>query len=56
MIPRGEVALIVANMALQKDIIGQDILSATIFMVIISAIFTPFLLKFGFSKLQKKSF
>ena len=56
MIPRGEVALIVANMALDKKLIPSDILSATILMVIISALITPILLKFGFVKLQKRSF
>ncbi|RLC51622.1 MAG: cation:proton antiporter [Candidatus Cloacimonadota bacterium] len=56
MIPRGEVALIVANMAMEKRIISADILSATILMVITSALVTPFLLKFGFTKLQGKTF
>ncbi len=56
MIPRGEVALIVANMALQKGLIPTDILSATIVMVIISALITPMLLKFGFTTLARKSF
>ncbi len=56
MVPRGEVALIVANMAAAKGMIGADVLSATIIMVIFSAVFTPFLLKFGFTGLGKKSF
>ncbi|MFC1888081.1 cation:proton antiporter [Candidatus Cloacimonadota bacterium] len=56
MIPRGEVALIVANMALEKNIISSEILSATIIMVIVSALFTPVLLKFGYAKLIRKSF
>ena len=56
MIPRGEVALIVANMALVKGVISTDILSATILLVIVSALITPLLLKFGFVKLQKSSF
>ena len=56
MIPRGEVALIIANMAMEKQIISADILSATILTVIISAFFTPLLLKFGFTKLQGKTF
>ena len=56
MIPRGEVALIVANMALAKGVISTDILSATILLVIVSALLTPLLLKFGFVKLQKSSF
>jgi Kef-type K+ transport system membrane component KefB len=56
MTPRGEVALIVANMALEKNLIGQDILSATIFMVIVTAFLSPILLKWGFKEknIQKK--
>jgi len=56
MIPRGEVALIVANMALEKNLISVDVLSATILMVVVSALITPFLLKLGFTKLKKESF
>ncbi|MBN2461210.1 MAG: cation:proton antiporter [Candidatus Cloacimonetes bacterium] len=56
MIPRGEVALIVANMALQKDMITHDIISATILMVICTAIVTPVLLKYGFTRVIRKSF
>lgn len=56
MIPRGEVALIIANMALAKGIISINIISATILLVIISAIGTPLLLKFGFTKLKRKTF
>lgn len=56
MIPRGEVALIVANMALVKGLISQEILSTTILLVIISALFTPILLKTGFTKFSKSSF
>ncbi len=56
MIPRGEVALIVANMALGRGLITTDILSATILLVIFSAIITPFLLKYGFITLTRKTF
>jgi len=56
MIPRGEVALIVANMALEKELITHDILSATILLVITSALITPILLKIGFTKFKKSSF
>jgi Kef-type K+ transport system membrane component KefB len=56
MIPRGEVALIVANMGLAKGLLPPDILSATILMVIVSALITPLLLKFGFTRLSSKSF
>ena len=56
MVPRGEVALIVANMAAAKGMVGSDVLSATILMVIFSAVITPLLLKFGFTGLERKSF
>jgi Kef-type K+ transport system membrane component KefB len=56
MIPRGEVALIVANMAQEKSLITADIHTATILMVIFSAILAPVLLKLGFTKLIRKSF
>jgi Kef-type K+ transport system membrane component KefB len=56
MIPRGEVALIVANMALDKNLISSDILSATILMVIFSALLTPILLKITFTKMGQSSF
>ena len=56
MIPRGEVALIIANMAIERGIISTDVLSATILMVIFSALITPLLLKFGFTKLKRVSF
>ncbi|HCX73183.1 MAG TPA: cation:proton antiporter, partial [Candidatus Cloacimonas sp.] len=56
MVPRGEVSLIVANMALQKGIISTNLLSATIMTVIISAIITPILLKYSFTKFRKESF
>ncbi|MDP8221275.1 MAG: cation:proton antiporter [Candidatus Stygibacter frigidus] len=55
MIPRGEVALIVANMAMKKHLISSDILSATIMMVIVTAILTPILLKHGFVRMQGKT-
>lgn len=56
MIPRGEVALIVSNMAVAKNLIHTDILSATILMVIVSAVLTPFLLKYVFTKFEQKAF
>lgn len=56
MVPRGEVSLIVANMALQKGIINTNLLSATIMTVIISAVITPILLKYSFTKFRKEAF
>jgi len=55
MVPRGEVALIIANMALEKKLISVSVVSATILMVIISATLTPIFLKYSF-KQKKKSF
>jgi hypothetical protein len=43
-------------MGLAKGLLPPDILSATILMVIVSALITPLLLKFGFTRLSSKSF
>lgn len=56
MMPRGEVALIIANMALQQGFIRRGDLSATILMVVISTLITPILLKTAFTRLRKKTF
>ncbi|PID27766.1 MAG: sodium:proton exchanger [Candidatus Cloacimonadota bacterium] len=56
MVPRGEVALIIANMAVAKGLLEHKILSATILTVIVSALFTPVMLKFSFAKLKRKTF
>jgi Kef-type K+ transport system membrane component KefB len=56
MVPRGEVALIIANMALERQLISTDIVSATVLMVIVSAMITPVLLKLMFKDEKKKTF
>ncbi len=56
MIPRGEVALIIANMAVERQLITNGELSSTIMLVIVSAFITPMLLKYSYSRLQRKSF
>ena len=48
MIPRAEVALIVANIGVNKGIIGYEILASTILLVIISTVVTPLLLKISY--------
>ncbi|BDU51240.1 cation:proton antiporter [Haliovirga abyssi] len=48
LVPRGEVALVVANMAMAKHIIGDTVFGAVVLMVIVSAITTPFMLKAAF--------
>ncbi len=56
MIPRGEVALIMALMGLSKNIVDKDTMSATIFLILASALLTPFLLKASFTRLKKETF
>ncbi len=45
LVPRGEVALVIANMAIAKNIIGDTVFGAVVLMVLVSAISTPFMLK-----------
>ena len=55
MISRGEVALITANIGLQKGIISEEVFLPTLIVVILTTIVTPVLLKLTFShKLEKK--
>jgi Na+:H+ antiporter len=56
MIPRSEVALIVTNLGLKLGVIGNDIFTSIILMVLVSTIITPPLLKIMFSKGEQKSF
>lgn len=56
MISRGEVAIITANIGLQKGIITEEIFLPTLIVVILTTIITPILLKLAFShKLVKKT-
>ncbi len=48
MLPRGEVALVIASLGMSNHLIGQPELSGTVLMVVITAIMTPMLLKFTF--------
>lgn len=49
MISRGEVAIITANIGLQKGIISEEVFLPTLIVVILTTIITPVLLKFSFS-------
>lgn len=54
MISRGEVALITANIGLQKGIISEEVFLPTLIVVILTTIVTPVLLKLAFShKLER---
>ncbi|MFL0194068.1 cation:proton antiporter [Clostridium sp. WILCCON 0269] len=50
MISRGEVAIITANIGLQKGIISEEIFLPTLIVVILTTIITPILLKLSFSR------
>ncbi len=56
MVPRGEVALIIASMGLQRGFIKAADMSLTVLIVIITAILTPLLLKFVFTKFSPRTF
>ncbi len=56
MIPRGEVALIMASMGLNRELISVDVLSATVLMVIFSSLIAPFLIKYSYRKFKKETF
>lgn len=53
MIPRGEVGLIVANLGLQMNLIGQDIFAAAILVVVVASVITPIFLKMSFKEKKK---
>ncbi len=54
MIPRAEVALIITNLGLELGVIGKDIFTAVILMVLVSTIITPPLLKLSFGSKEDK--
>lgn len=54
MISRGEVAIITANIGLQKGIITEQIFLPTLIVVILTTIITPILLKLAFSHKTEK--
>lgn len=54
MISRGEVAIITANIGLQKNIISEEIFLPTLIVVILTTIVTPVLLKMTFSHKNKE--
>ncbi|AAL80399.1 cation:proton antiporter [Pyrococcus furiosus DSM 3638] len=50
MIPRMEVALIMANIGLREGVFTRDVFSIPVVMVVVTTLVTPFLLKLAFSK------
>ncbi|MDF2545640.1 MAG: cation:proton antiporter [Anaerosolibacter sp.] len=53
MIPRAEVAIIIANLGLQMKIIGSDEFTSVILLVIVTTLMTPSLLKMAFKEEKK---
>jgi len=56
MIPRGEVALIMASMGVQHNLLSINDLSAVVLMVVTTSILAPFLIKFSYRKFRKETF
>lgn len=54
MIPRAEVAIIIANLGLQMKIIGSDEFTSVILLVIVTTLMTPSLLKMAFKEENKE--
>jgi Kef-type K+ transport system membrane component KefB len=52
MISRGEVGLIVAGYGLTHQIIGRDVFSASVVMVLVTTMVTPPLLRLTFPKVR----
>jgi Kef-type K+ transport system membrane component KefB len=50
MVPRAEVAIIIANLGIKMGIIGQHELAAVILMVLVTTLITPSLLKWAFDE------
>src|SRR5690606_17148792 len=55
MVARGEVGLIIAMTAFQMQLIGQDLYSSALLVVIATTLITPFLLSVAFSYSAGKS-
>ena len=54
MISRGEVAIITANICLQRKLISEEVFLPTLIVVILTTIITPILLKIAFSHRNEK--
>lgn len=50
MVPRAEVAIIISNLGLSLEIIGDNMMAITILMVVVTTLFTPSLLKWSFER------
>lgn len=55
MIPRAEVALVIASLALKNDLINQSMFSSVVLLVVVTTVVTPPLLKLVFSNEPKQT-
>ena len=55
MVSRGEVGLIVAGVGISRGIIGQDIFSVMVIMVLVTTMITPLLLRYVFSRVVEEA-
>ena len=53
MVPRAEVAIIIANLGAKLNLIGESEIATIILMVLVTTIITPSLLKWSFSRTSK---
>lgn len=53
MVPRAEVAIIVANLGLQMAILSEKDMAATVVMVLVTTLLTPSMLKWTFNRVHK---
>ena len=55
MVSRGEVGLIVAGVGISRGIIGQDIFSVMVLMVLVTTMITPLMLRYVFPTVAKEA-
>ncbi|MFH1821084.1 MAG: cation:proton antiporter [Methanobacteriota archaeon] len=54
MMPRAEVALIMASIGVKASVVGQSLLSMTVMVVLLTSLITPPLIKIAFKKAEKE--
>jgi Kef-type K+ transport system membrane component KefB len=55
MIPRAEVAIIIANLGLKMEVIDNHVMASVILMVLVTTLITPSLLKWSFTEKGKEA-
>ncbi|MBC7219383.1 MAG: cation:proton antiporter, partial [Hadesarchaea archaeon] len=55
MMPRAEVALIMASIGVRAGVVGQSLLSMTVMVVLLTSLVTPILVKFAFKGAKRET-